>query len=267
MDAIEAASEICVGLSQKTEGGAGNFRFCASFRCPPGVPFFPSAYAASNSENFSFALGFECGDVFLTAMKTLANSTPPLTAATVADAAAEGAPAAAGEVVVVAAAEGEPKSDDEPMSPAPPSDPAPSSSSPRRKKSEAASATGSGSGARARIMPLEQVRAALSAAFIEVLTPLEALATELAASARAEVVRKNEDGEVVAMDADEIQKGSEVLYNGIDASMNPGLEDGYSVAEAMEVALGGRSFGRGGTLAMSATITAVLKSLPVKLCG
>ena len=76
--AILAASEICVGLSQETEGGAGNFRFCASFRCPPGVPFFPSAYGASNSTNFEFALGLECGDVFLRYRNYSNNTTKPI---------------------------------------------------------------------------------------------------------------------------------------------------------------------------------------------
>lgn len=55
---------------------------------------------------------------------------------------------------------------------------------------------------------------------------------------------------------------------GIDASLNPGLSTSGSVARAMELALGGdRPFGASGTLAVAATVTAVLKSLPVQTVG
>mmetsp|Transcript_57889 Transcript_57889/g.131186 ORF Transcript_57889/g.131186 Transcript_57889/m.131186 type:complete len:406 (+) Transcript_57889:130-1347(+) len=78
--AIVDASEVTVGLGQNTEGGFGNFRFCASFCVPPHVPFFPAGYAPSansardESSRFemSFALGLECGDVALAALAAAA---------------------------------------------------------------------------------------------------------------------------------------------------------------------------------------------------
>jgi hypothetical protein len=44
-------------ISRETEGGEGNFQFCASFNVPPGTPFFPAAYHDGGVT--SFALGCE----------------------------------------------------------------------------------------------------------------------------------------------------------------------------------------------------------------
>ena len=37
------AAKACLQLSD-TCGDLGNFRLCASFNCPPNIPFFPAAY-------------------------------------------------------------------------------------------------------------------------------------------------------------------------------------------------------------------------------
>mmetsp|Transcript_2461 Transcript_2461/g.5738 ORF Transcript_2461/g.5738 Transcript_2461/m.5738 type:complete len:208 (-) Transcript_2461:271-894(-) len=42
-----AAARACLGVA-KTSGDLGNFRFCVSFNCPPGIPFFPAAYHSSS---------------------------------------------------------------------------------------------------------------------------------------------------------------------------------------------------------------------------
>lgn len=87
---------------------------------------------------------------------------------------------------------------------------------------------------------LDTVRTALHSAFSEALTPLEALAKQATAA----------------------------RYLGIDTSLNPGLDPDLSVGRAMELALGGsKPFGSSGTLAVAATITSVLKSLPVQTVG
>lgn len=46
-------------ISQQTENGYGNFRFCAWANCPPGIPFFPASYHEGET---SFAIGLECSD-------------------------------------------------------------------------------------------------------------------------------------------------------------------------------------------------------------
>ena len=177
-----------VALGQRTEGGFGNFRFCASFCAPPGIAFFPAAFAPSTEAGaeatdgrMKFALGLECGDVALGALAAAASQQ-----------AAAGLP----------------------------------------------------SGTR---LPIATVTEALSAAFSALLVPLEEAAKVAALS---------------------VSHGpAQVLYGGIDASLNPGLDPSYSVGAAFEVALGGRPFGSGGTLAVAAAVTKALKSLPVDLCG
>lgn len=92
--AIADAADVMVALGKETEGGFGNFRFCATFCTPPLVAFFPAAYAPStameSNQDFSsrgdlpaskkskvgggadkglfFTLGLECGDVALSAL-------------------------------------------------------------------------------------------------------------------------------------------------------------------------------------------------------
>jgi hypothetical protein len=52
-------------------GDLGNFRFCASFNCPGGIPFFPAAYCSSGSAGSSgkpvLTLGLENGDLLFLA--------------------------------------------------------------------------------------------------------------------------------------------------------------------------------------------------------
>ncbi|CAE8641591.1 unnamed protein product [Polarella glacialis] len=43
-------------IAQETEGGEGNFQFCASFNVQPGIPFFPAAYHEGEP---GFAIGCE----------------------------------------------------------------------------------------------------------------------------------------------------------------------------------------------------------------
>ncbi|MFH1315800.1 MAG: DUF711 family protein [Candidatus Uhrbacteria bacterium] len=57
-----------------------------------------------------------------------------------------------------------------------------------------------------------------------------------------------------------------ITYNGIDSSLNPGLEKNESIAFAFEK-LGINKFGDQGTLAIAAMVTRVLKNLNIKLCG
>lgn len=42
--ACRTAAEVISRLAHGTPGGIGNFRFAATAGCPPGIPFFPSAY-------------------------------------------------------------------------------------------------------------------------------------------------------------------------------------------------------------------------------
>ncbi len=65
---------------------------------------------------------------------------------------------------------------------------------------------------------------------------------------------------------EEIAEGLSLNYGGIDASLNPGLEDHESIAFAYEK-LGIGKFGNQGTLTISSIITRVLKNLSVKTCG
>ncbi len=52
---IKVAGEITIALAKKNNG-EDNFKFTATAKCPPGIPFFP---AASHRGVKSFALGFE----------------------------------------------------------------------------------------------------------------------------------------------------------------------------------------------------------------
>jgi len=56
-------------------------------------------------------------------------------------------------------------------------------------------------------------------------------------------------------------------FLGLDSSLNPSLEEGGSVAEAIEQLDEVEEFGRVGSLAAAAAITTALQSLPVKLVG
>ncbi|MBD2563443.1 MULTISPECIES: DUF711 family protein [Nostoc] len=49
-------------ISQESENGDGNFRFCTWANCQPDIPFFPTAYHTGNT---SFAIGLELSDLVM----------------------------------------------------------------------------------------------------------------------------------------------------------------------------------------------------------
>ncbi len=53
--AIQAAALAIYALAHTTADGFGNFRFAAAANCPPGVPFFPTAYHDGGAPSFAFA--------------------------------------------------------------------------------------------------------------------------------------------------------------------------------------------------------------------
>jgi uncharacterized protein (UPF0210 family) len=57
-------------ISQETENGYGNFRFCAWANCKPGIPFFPTAFHEGET---SFAIGIECSDLVMEAFSKSQN--------------------------------------------------------------------------------------------------------------------------------------------------------------------------------------------------
>ena len=63
-----------------------------------------------------------------------------------------------------------------------------------------------------------------------------------------------------------IEDDTGVSFKGIDVSLAPSLEEDESIAFAFEK-LGLNKFGEPGTLAITAMVTSVLKSLPVRKCG
>ncbi|MGK7875251.1 MAG: DUF711 family protein [Xenococcaceae cyanobacterium] len=71
---IRKSAKVIKRISEETENGYGNFRFCASANCPPGIPFFPASYHQGNT---SFAISLECAELV---MKAFTNS-PNLTEA------------------------------------------------------------------------------------------------------------------------------------------------------------------------------------------
>ncbi|AUT00766.1 hypothetical protein CLI64_10360 [Nostoc sp. CENA543] len=59
-------------ISQETENGYGNFRFCVGANCQPGIPFFPTSYHVGET---SFAIGLELAD-FVMQVFSEANNIP-----------------------------------------------------------------------------------------------------------------------------------------------------------------------------------------------
>jgi uncharacterized protein (UPF0210 family) len=55
-----ASAKAIKQMSEQSENGYGNFRFCAAANCPPGIPFFPASYHQGPP---SFAIGLECSDL------------------------------------------------------------------------------------------------------------------------------------------------------------------------------------------------------------
>ena len=64
----KASARAIKRISEETENGYGNFRFCAWANCKAGIPFFPTGY---HEGEMSFAIGLECSDL---AMKALSKS-------------------------------------------------------------------------------------------------------------------------------------------------------------------------------------------------
>ena len=67
-ESARASAEVIKRISEETENGYGNFRFCAWANCKPGIPFFPAGYHEGEP---SFAIGLECSDL---AMKAFSES-------------------------------------------------------------------------------------------------------------------------------------------------------------------------------------------------
>ncbi|MBI2133925.1 DUF711 family protein [Candidatus Woesearchaeota archaeon] len=68
---VKAAAQAIKRISEETENGYGNFRFCASANCGPGIPFFPASY--HEGKKASFAIGLECGDLLMAAFSKSKN--------------------------------------------------------------------------------------------------------------------------------------------------------------------------------------------------
>jgi hypothetical protein len=58
------SAKVIKQIAEETEGGYGNFRFCAWANCHPGIPFFPASYHARET---AFAIGLECSDLAMKA--------------------------------------------------------------------------------------------------------------------------------------------------------------------------------------------------------
>lgn len=63
-ESTKASAEAIKQISEETENGYGNFRFCAWANCAPGIPFFPAGYHEGGT---SFAIGLECSDLAMKA--------------------------------------------------------------------------------------------------------------------------------------------------------------------------------------------------------
>ena len=71
-NALQVADAI-LSISRETQGGEGNFRFCASANVPPGIPFFPAAY--HDGSPISFAIGLETSGCLHEALQIIDTST------------------------------------------------------------------------------------------------------------------------------------------------------------------------------------------------
>lgn len=61
LEFCQTVSKICIELHQQY-GDLANFRFCASFNCSAGIPFFPSAYHLQNKKP-AVSIALENGDL------------------------------------------------------------------------------------------------------------------------------------------------------------------------------------------------------------
>ncbi len=66
----KCSAEVIKRISEETENGEGNFRFCAWANCKPGIPFFPAAYHEGET---SFSIGLECSDLLVRAFSKSGN--------------------------------------------------------------------------------------------------------------------------------------------------------------------------------------------------
>lgn len=66
VELAQAASRVVKFLSTWRPDGTANFRFCASFNCPPNIPFFPASYH-DNEKPPTLTVGMECGDLLFLA--------------------------------------------------------------------------------------------------------------------------------------------------------------------------------------------------------
>lgn len=64
------SAKVIKQIAEETEGGYGNFRFCAWANCQPGIPFFPASYHAGET---AFAIGLECSDLAMKAFSISKN--------------------------------------------------------------------------------------------------------------------------------------------------------------------------------------------------
>jgi uncharacterized protein (UPF0210 family) len=69
---IKASADSIKRISEETEKGEGNFRYCAWANCEPGIPFFPAGYHEGEP---SFGIGLECGDLVMKAFSRSNNLT------------------------------------------------------------------------------------------------------------------------------------------------------------------------------------------------
>lgn len=59
--ACRAAADVISRLSRESPAGIGNFRFAGTAGCPPGIPFFPSAY--HDGGETTLAIGLQSADL------------------------------------------------------------------------------------------------------------------------------------------------------------------------------------------------------------
>lgn len=66
----KASAKVIKRISEQTQNGLGNFRFCAWSNCRPGIPFFPAGYHEGET---SFSIGLESSDLAMKAFSKSSN--------------------------------------------------------------------------------------------------------------------------------------------------------------------------------------------------
>ena len=64
----KVTAQVIKRIAEETENGYGNFRFCASANCKPGIPFFPTGFHEGET---AFGIGLECGDLAVKAFSKI----------------------------------------------------------------------------------------------------------------------------------------------------------------------------------------------------